>query len=442
MNRQLNTASALNFNSPKALYFLAIFVALSYFAWFLYLRAINIPYTDDIIDILNLMLAMTSDSSLGTRIDTLVAHHNEHSTVASRLVYLLVHQIQGEINFRSLSFIANLVLPGLVALFCLGCRDKKHIPLVALIATLLLCNPRAYTLLVWNTATFAWYFVCAYAALALYFLGRASLLSLAIAILFAVGSNHSLVSGKFVWLVGLCFLLWQVLVERRRSWAHVALWLLSAALTLYLYDRGSHQPNTTAVMLSLFWASPAHVIAYAVASIGSAFSFGSVFAAILEGAAVLSILAIITLRDIKNQTLSWVHFYALFALLSMLAIAFGRAAVSELNFALSPRYSFASTNLLIATVLLLIDQGVFKHYTKQGVLVVGAIAACIASYVVYQPQLEQHLQRRIASYNHGIYSIYYFPGKQTEAIVETAIKTGLYQPPVKPVSARWEPDNQ
>ena len=88
---------------------LIVLVIIFYFR-FLYGNAINVPFADDIFDVLQVLSGVSLAEDKATAFQILFAQHNDHRTLASRLLYCLVYAISGEIDFRQLIFLANLAL--------------------------------------------------------------------------------------------------------------------------------------------------------------------------------------------------------------------------------------------------------------------------------------------------------------------------------------------
>lgn len=74
--------------------------------------ALNLPYYDDIDGVLHFLNTYTQ-AGFSEKLSLLVAQHNEHRILSSRLIYVFYNALFGEINFKGLLFIANLQLVGI-----------------------------------------------------------------------------------------------------------------------------------------------------------------------------------------------------------------------------------------------------------------------------------------------------------------------------------------
>ena len=138
---------------------LLITAAVAYYFFFLYQHALNVPLGDDLYDVLQVLSGVISAPDASSGFDILYAQHNDHRTFASRLVYGATYLLTGEINFRTLTFIASLALPLLLTLLYLA--TPKNLPrlFILLPATLLLLQLRAYGIALWSMAAFAYFYV-------------------------------------------------------------------------------------------------------------------------------------------------------------------------------------------------------------------------------------------------------------------------------------------
>ena len=152
----------------KWAYWAMAFCVMAYFIWFVYSRALNIPYQDDILDILQFLLRLTEIDAAGEWVSEFLAVYNVHRTTSSRLVYYSLYLMQGQVDFRVFTVVANLTLP-LIA-FCYSCMvpQRKNLSLALLIAVLLLCQPGTYELVFFPVAAFSFYSMVLYAIASMY----------------------------------------------------------------------------------------------------------------------------------------------------------------------------------------------------------------------------------------------------------------------------------
>jgi hypothetical protein len=299
---------------------------------------------------------------------------------------------------------------------------------------LLLCHPRAYGLIFWAMSAFAFYFVCVYGFASMHLLARPSPGRLLLAVLLAWACSFTLASGQVVWLTGAGYLGWQIFVLGERPLRDLGLWMLAAVLVLTLFHTGFSSPNTLSALLAFFLQTPIHQIGYFLAILGSAASFGSLPVALAQGVVIMTALAWLCWRDAISRQLGPLHFYLLFVLVGVFSLALGRAPYSNLDYALVPRYSFGSLNVLLCLLVLSLNRASALKVSAQLVLVSVALAFCIASYRMYIPLLDAHLEHRIKHYNKGRYWVIGYPHKKTAGIVKSAVERELYFPPVRPLA--------
>ncbi len=389
------------------------------------------PYHDDILDILKFVLAMHDSQSLADSLAAVFEQYNDHRTGASRLVYYSLFLMQGEVDFRTITFVANLALPLLALLYVssLAAEARRYRLWVLVIGLFILCQPRAYGLVLWAMSSFAFYYVCFYAFVTLHLLHRPGLLPFVGALAAATACSFSLASGQLIWVLGLVSLIWQIFALRNRSVAVLPVWLLVSVAVLALYRYQFSSPNTISAMLIYFWQTPCHHIGYFLAIVGSGFGFDHLPISLAIGVAVTSFIIWVTGRDLLDGRLTALHFFTAFMLAAVLVIAMGRAPYSNLDYALVDRYSFASLNILLCALVLWLNRGVEVSVTRQAVLLGLAMTFSLASYRHYTPLMDENRALRTEQFERGMYWVFGHPFHDTASIVRRAIELGIYRPP-------------
>ncbi len=405
----------------------------SYYFHFLHTHAINVPLADDIYDVLEVILDTGAAEGMREQLSILFAQHNDHRTLSSRLLYLAVYALSGEINFRGLVFIANLALPGFLALYWLALRRHPRGWWLVATAALCLCNLRSYGITLWSMAAFAYHFVFLYGFLAIYALHRATLPGFAAAVLLATLSTFTLASGQITWLVGLAFIWHQYRVARAVPATRLLAWVILAGLVLSLWRFHLATPNTLLAMLANFAREPGHFALYTLSLLGSFASETRVAAAATAGTALITALALASWRawrsaDIRLVACGWL------VVLSAAAVVLGRAHFTTVDYALSARYAFPSVLMLSTTLVALGSQLQLRSLALPMFATAAAMYYCVFSYQQHGRALAPYTEQRVERFNKGQFRAYGKPLKQSNAIVARAVAQGIYQPPDRPLA--------
>jgi hypothetical protein len=410
----------------------AVMAVILHYALFIYWHAVNIPYADDLYDVLQVLTGAVQSNDLQQTFHLLFAQYFNHRTLSNRLIYYLALLKTGEVNFRTTLFLANLVLPLLLVLFYLTIRHQTHRWLVLLSAALILFGLRTHELSLW-TAPMDDMFVYAYGFASLICLRKVGLARFLAALVFASLGTFTLANGQFIWLVGFGSLLHQSLILRRASMLYALGWLLSAVIILIVWRMGFEAGYTVPNMLQILLATPLHPITYFFTLMGNAVSGSSILLAASAGCVMLCVISYSTVRRFRQENLT-LELFAWYLVFSLLAVTFGRAVMTELEYALSSRYALPSELLLITIIA-----GLAYHLParRQNLITYSMIVLICAvswgtSFQTYRPILQHMLEKRVASYNRGIYWAYGAPKEETRSIVATAVSLGIYNPPTLP----------
>lgn len=404
------------------------------FASYVDARAINAPFHDDILDVLNFTLRYVDVSGVGEFLTLLHEQHNDHRTAASRLAYISSFELYGEINFRLLMLLANLALVVLLASFFVQVRKDSRSIVFLLIVALLLLHPRNFALLTFPMAAFAFFYLYAYTFVALACLNSESRWGLALAIVAAFAANFSIASGQLTWVFGLLMLLWQQQLHGGKKLS-ILIWLLFSVLSLVLFHWGLETPNTFSVMIQKFLETPLRHLHFFLLMMGSVTAYESVLSGTALGTVYLLLLALITLRDWKGG-LTTIHWFAWFIVASIAVTTLGRVFTVTLDYALSPRYSFASMNLVVCLFILVLRQKEAQNGRALLAAVLMAATINVTNYRTYTPVYDAYMERRVLRFNRDHHWIYGYPIDQTKAIVKRAVERGIYRPPEKPLVLR------
>lgn len=426
------------------------FAVAGYFLWFLHQGAVNIPHQDGIYDFIQFVINVETADSFSAAFAEWFAHYNDHRTNASRLQVYVAYLIQGEMNFHTLTILANLSLLLVLAAFFLVVREHPLRWFVVLASAGLLLHPRVYTIVLWSQPVFAYCYVFAFAFATLLALHRVTPASLVLAALLCTLASWSFAAAQALWAFGLASLLHQCLFNERRSWRYVAVWIGFAVAMLLLWRVGHNPIEMTqfddldpALLASVFpgalidptWQEAAvRFGSFFLVMLGSAFHATDTVIAGWIGAVMLALLAAVTLvsfqrPDVRLLLCTW------YVVASAAAVTYGRALVAFPDYSLTSRYSFLS--VLFASVLaaLLLSR---LQANRLGVAAIAAalsLVYCAWAYQHFAEPLDTVMQKRLAAFNKGHFPVFGYPMKDSNAVVQQAIDLGIYQPPCRPQPA-------
>lgn len=400
---------------------------------FLNQHAINVPFADDIFDVVKVVSDVLTADDRDSAIRVLYAQHNDHRTIASRLVYLGSYGVLGELDFRVLTFLANLALPLLVLFFYLVLRGHTARYLIILPVALILFQLRAYGIMLWSMAAFAYFYVFLYGCYSLYFLHKVSPARFALAVLLAILATFTLASGQLIWLLGFVSLLYQAAVRKSASYGYLIGWSILAFLAWQLWRIGLATPNTPLAMVDRVLADPGYYLLYTLTLMGNTVTEQSVALAAGTGGVMLVTFLALLLRPTGENDLR-LELCCGYVVLSIIAMTMGRAPYSTVEYALSSRYSFPSTLLLAGLWALLASKHLKRQTATCAVAILVGCLYSLDSYRHYAAPLQHHLEKRVDNFNRGRYWSWPRPIGETNAIVNEAISQGIYTPPDRPLA--------
>lgn len=416
----------------KLLYLALALVAAAGYVTLFYLWRINTPYQDDFNDILRFLWRFQEAMSGEERLRILLEPQGNHRTAASRLVYLLLFNLQGTIDFVSLSLAANLALPVLCLLYSLVLFKGENRALSLAVAALLILSPRAYTLLHWPMTAFHFYYLLLYAALAMMLLQCRRPWAFPVAMLMAAAASFTSAGGQTVWIVGALYLAWQAL-SGSRGYGALILWGLTGVILVGLVYVSS---PVTSPFPEVEEAGLVHFLHFTLVLLGSAVSYGSTGLAAVTGLMLCVAFAAVLYRDYPVG-LHGGHFYILLLFAFAAAIALGRSDYVHVDYALTARYSFASVHLLACLALVWLSGTYAVSGRKIAAVVLAALFLCVSTYSYYGPHYESLMNTRVQSFNKNRYRVPFREEAVMRDWVEAAVKDGLYQPPTRPLQKQF-----
>tara|TARA_R110002072_G_scaffold137857_1_gene280809 strand:- start:3554 stop:4918 length:1365 start_codon:yes stop_codon:yes gene_type:complete len=434
--------------------FLAFLAVVLHYFWVLNNQAVNIPYQDDIYDFLEYIVLVEAAESSEQVLEELFQQYNDHRTSASRLAVHAAYLLEGEVNFRTLTFLGNLALPMILLLFSLSVRGEKYRWAFLLVSALLLLHPRTYTLILMSQAAFAYYYVFFYAFACLFALHQVTLPKLVLAAVMCTLSMFTFASGQMVWFLGLVSLLHQCLFSERKSFYYAAIWFLVAVIMLIVWHVGfidlhSQMPAGTSseeIRLLLpgylgdasWHQAIARYVAFFLVILGSAFVTSSTLVAGTLGLAMTAALSFITVKFYRHQDIR-LALCCWFIVASAAAVTLGRAMLFAPDYVLDTRYSFLSVMLL--STLVLLAQVRFAVFRSPAILLVVVLAVGYWNWAHsrFENPLQEMLNRRYSAFNRDRFPVVGKPLEESARIVREAVSEGIYHPPCRPYPACENP---
>lgn len=197
---------------------------------------VNVPQWDDF-SVLATLRYLNEFGDVNTRLRSLLAFHNEHRIVFTRLTAWAVSGISGgPVDFRVLLFIGNASVPGLLGLLFVSFR-RSGLPAWAWVPVpFLLVQMQYFENCFFAMAALQNLTVWLWAGLSLWLLRRPSWSGVVLGGVFALLATGTSGNGLLVWPVGVAWLA----VQRR--WAHLLPWGLGAVGVTVAYLGGMAMP--------------------------------------------------------------------------------------------------------------------------------------------------------------------------------------------------------
>lgn len=429
----------------RRLTLLAFCAVIAHYFWFLNSHATNIPYQDDISDLVRFITQVESAENGWIALEAWFRQYNEHRVGATRLLVYAVYLIEGEMNFHTLMIVANLALPLILFLFYLGIKNDEQRWVYLLVAALLLVNLKHYTLAFMSQAAFAYYYVFLYAFACVFTLHRVTKVKFVVAAVFCFLSSFSLASGQIVWLIGLASLLHQCLLSGRRSLWYPLVWVVISIVMLVVWHWGYtvseveiSADKVRAVFpdymgdATLYEALPRYA-AFFLAFTGSALVNFSALLSGICGAAMLALLVYMSLKNLQGDDIR-LELCCWFAVATLAAATVGRALFIAPDTLLHVRYNFFSVMLVCPLALLMLTRFAIFRTHAMYIVVMLALLFSVSAWRDSEGQLNDALNSLYGYFNEGRYPV---AGMSVEAnaIMKEAISAGIYNPPCRPFPA-------
>lgn len=420
---------------------------LSFYFFFVYTQALNVPHHDEILDFLTFVINMETAETPSAALTDWFVQYNDHRTSASRIQVYLAYLAQGEVNFHTLAILANLSLPLILVLLYVSARHNPYRWVLLLSSALLLLHLRTYIIVLWSQPTFAYCWVFVYAFASVYVVHNVTAPRLLLGALLCTLASLTLAAGQAAWLFGFASLVHQALFNQRRSWLYPCAWALIAIVMLIVWHATFIGPDPTvwdsmdleALRAEhpgiLIGASFSELVprysSFFLAMLGSAFTAQSTLLAGTVGAIGLGLLVLISFREKMQQDIRLV-LCCWYIVATAAAVTYGRAYTATPDYALSSHYTVVSA-LFIACMAMLVPLH-FKRLGGKSALCILLLSGlyCTWAFNTFNPRLEAMLERRHDYFNKGAYVVFGVPVKDSNAIVQDAIDKGIYNPPCRP----------
>lgn len=372
-----------------------------------YRFGVNVPQWDDF-SVLATLRYWKENGDLATQLRCLLAPHNEHRIVYTRLVAWGISRFSGgPVDFRLMMLIGNAAVPGLVGLLLWSFR-RSHLPLLPWLPVPFLLMQMQYfencffaMAAVQNLTVWLW------AGLALRLLCRPNGRSLVLAGGFALLATGTSGNGLLVWWVGA-----GLLMDQRRYRA-LAGWAVATVLVTTAYTSGlAAAPRA----VSLF-----SVVQSYFGYLGAAVGAGTgMLLPVATGIVLTTAVVVVGWRLRRRESAEfwtgetgfWLAF-AGFVILSAVAIAFRREPIDVVSVS---RYRIGSALMLALTYLLTVRALGPERVTRWGLaaVIAGSVLFWGATYHRALPHvitLRTELLQDVADFEHA--------GRLTKAAYQT-----------------------
>lgn len=348
----------------------------------------NIPMWDEFETVLRFLLDFRAADSVAASVHAFFAMANEHCVLTSRLVFGLLDQLTGGMNFVTLALIGNGFLAGVVLVARQGIDDPWWRGMWPGLSALVLVHLQHHENLFSSYASIDHYQVVFHTTVCLLLLQRRERWALPAAVGFAGLAVFTLTHGGAVMVVGGLLL---ALAGRRDA---VVRWCMACAVVFGAFAFVFSSATLTApVAWSL--AAVGRLLWYWLTMVGGVVSLGSPVAAAWSGLGLLTVLGVVLGLGAWRRD-AFLTGLALTALLGMAFIAYGRFSAPGVP-ALSSRYMVQSGVAWVAVVLLVLRALPPPRWGRSGawLALVGAGAINVLANHHFAFEAWEFSQRRV-----------------------------------------------
>ncbi len=316
---------------------------LGFMAWWATETMHDIPMWDEFETVLRFLLDFRAADSVTASVREFFAMANEHCVLTSRVVFVLLDQLTGGVNFIHLGLVGSSFLVAAALVARLGIADRWWRGIWLALSALILLHLQHHENLFSSYASIDHYQIVLHTTVCLLLLQRTERWALWAAVLFAGFAVFTLTHGLAVMIVGALLL---ALAGRRRE---VVQWCIACAV---IFGAFAFAFTSAKLMAPVAWSLPAvgRLLWYWLTMVGGVVSLGAPSAAAWSGLGLLAVLGLALLRGAWHRD-PFLTGVALTALLGMAFIAYGRFAAPGVP-ALSSRYMVQSGLAWVAVILL------------------------------------------------------------------------------------------
>ncbi len=432
---------------------------IGYYFWFLQQYALNIPFHDEIYDVLGFLSEVVEAEGWQSFLRIFFVKWNEHSTAASHLLYYLAYRVQGELSFITLVYLANIALLVFFVLLYLRVRHNQCRWLILLPIAATLFHIRAYETILWGMTAVSYFYVLVYGFCCLYLLHQVNHQRILLAIFFAALASFTLASGQLIWLVGGLGLIQQVFISKRISWIYLLSWALAAAAVLLIWhsDSVGHPDLRFDNMLNLT-SSEAHTRGEAIAKalekpffsaltmqfqfflalLGSVVTGDNLLFATITGTVALAALVYFVAVSYRGADVR-LELCGIYIVLTVAAISYGRAELANLgplsSFIIpeNSRYFIPSTMLICILWARLFVTSRARSVPALYLAICLTGFHCVNAYSINSESVKTYHDKRVKTYNKNVYHLMGFKRKKSAQVVGRAVELGIYIEPSRPL---------
>lgn len=441
------------------LYWVIILAVIIFYICYIDILAINMPIGDDY-DLIRVKYTLsTQNLSWIQRLNVLIAPANDHRILIPRLMALVDYYIEGFINYRTIIWISNFSILGIVT-FWKVTLQKNGLSLSYLLPILLwYLNPFLFDLNLWGMNGVQHTTLNLLVFASLYLLATyPKLLPTVFALVLAFAATFTNGNGFLVFPAGLTILL------LAKSWKKSTWWSIGMVVALLAYFLNYSVGQATKVTISGQFIQNL-MVSFAALSGGWMAAFkGNSQTWLLWGAFAVGFISLVGLtlwlisqtffspaKPRPSQIYFWVGVF-LFSVMTIGIIAVSRGG-RDVYSVFTSRYSLYPLHLLTLTYISLLTwKAVSQKWLARFALVFGIVFA-LMSFYQYQldidvrrrsliadhynwrqhRKLTTHFRSELAdfftqpAYDKGIYRFTNFPLKKAEAMISAPADTSLGQ---------------